>query len=141
MLKSIFLVFFGLSSGCLVAAGTFAFIAAIGIVPRMAKRTQTQRFVRVYEDAIVLGGVWGTTAMFIDYRFPDVPFLIGAYALCTGIFVGVLAMALTEVLNVVPIMLRRARLTKGLPWLVLAFALGKMVGSLAYFLIDGFYVL
>lgn len=141
MARSIFLIFFGISSGVLVAAGTFAFIAAIGIVPRMAKRTQTQRHIRIYEDAITLGGVFGTTAMFMDYRFPDVPFLVGAYALCTGIFVGVLAMALTEVLNVVPIMLRRARLTKGLQWLILAFALGKVFGSLAYFLIDGFYVL
>lgn len=138
---SLFLAFFGLSSGFLVSAGVFAFIAAIGIVPRMAKRTQTQHLVRIYEDAITLGGIFGTTAMFVDYRFPDVPLLIGGYAFCTGIFVGVLAMALTEVLNVVPIMLRRARLTKGLSWLILAFALGKVIGSLAYFLIDGFYVL
>ena len=101
MLKTIYLIFLGLTSGCMVAAGTFAFIAAIGIVPRMAKRTETQRFIRVYEDAIVLGGIWGTTAMFIRYRLPSVPLLPGCYALCTGIFVGVLAMALTEVLNVV----------------------------------------
>ena len=36
MLKTIYLIFLGLASGCMVAAGTFAFIAAIGIVPRMA---------------------------------------------------------------------------------------------------------
>lgn len=141
MAKSLFLIFYGLSSGGLVAAGTFAFIAAIGIVPRMAKRTKTQRFIRFYEDAIVLGGLFGTTAMFMEYRFPEIPFLLGVYGFCVGIFVGVLAMALTEVLNVFPIMLRRARLTKGLQWLVLAFALGKVFGSLAYFLTDGFYVL
>lgn len=140
-MKSLFLIFLGLASGCMVAAGTFAFIAAIGIVPRMAKRTQTQRFIRVYEDAIVLGGLWGTTAMFTEYQMPAVPLLVGVYGLCTGIFVGVLAMALTEVLNVIPILLRRTRLTKGLPWLILAFALGKVCGSLAYFLVDGFYVL
>ena len=115
MLKTIYLIFLGLASGCMVAAGTFAFIAAIGIVPRMAKRTETQRFIRIYEDAIVLGGIWGTTAMFIRYRLPSVPLLLGGYALCTGIFVGVLAMALTEVLNVIPILLRRTRLTRGLP--------------------------
>ena len=118
MLKTIYLIFLGLTSGCMVAAGTFAFIAAIGIVPRMAKRTETQRFIRVYEDAIVLGGIWGTTAMFIRYRLPSVPLLPGCYALCTGIFVGVLAMALTEVLNVIPILLRRTRLPSlFLPWL------------------------
>ena len=79
--------------------------------------------------------------MFIRYRLPSVPLLLGCYALCTGIFVGVLTMALTEVLNVIPILLRRTRLTKGLPWLILAFALGKVCGSLVYFLVDGFYVL
>ena len=83
MLKTIYLIFLGLTSGCMVAAGTFAFIAAIGIVPRMAKRTETQRFIRVYEDAIVLGGIWGTTAMFIRYRLPSVPLLPGCYARCT----------------------------------------------------------
>lgn len=140
-MRRLFLVFFGLSAGMLVAAGVFAFIAAIGIVPRMAKRTRTERFIRFYEDVIVVGGLFGATAMFVDYRFLKLPFAVGLYGLLTGIFIGVLAMALTEVLNVMPILLRRARLTKGLPWLVLAFALGKVIGSLAYFFLDGFYVL
>lgn len=141
MMRSAALVFFGFSSGILVSAGVFAFIAAIGIVPRLAKRTETQRFTPLYEDVITLGGLFGTTAMFIDYRLPPIPFLAAAYALLTGIFVGVLAVALAEVLNVMPVMLRRSRLTKGLPWLLLAFALGKTVGSLVYFLVDGFYVI
>lgn len=141
MMRSAALVFFGFSSGILVSAGVFAFIVAIGIVPRLAKRTETQRFIPLYEDVITLGGLFGTTAMFIDYRLPPIPFLAAAYALLAGIFVGVLAVALAEVLNVMPVMLRRSRLTKGLPWLLLAFALGKTVGSLVYFLVDGFYVI
>lgn len=141
MMRSTALVVYGFSSGILVSAGIFAFIAAIGIVPRLAKRTKTQRFIPLYEDAITLGGVFGTTAMFIDYRLPPLPVLAGAFALLTGVFVGVLAVALAEVLNVMPVMLRRSRLTKGLPWLLLAFALGKAAGSLIYFLVDGFYVL
>ena len=79
--------------------------------------------------------------MCIDSRLPPVPFLASAFALLTGVFVGVLAVALAEVLNVMPVMLRRSRLTQGLPWLLLAFALGKMAGSLVYFLVDGFYVI
>ena len=141
MLKTIYLIFLGLTSGCMVAAGTFAFIAAIGIVPRMAKRTETQRFIRVYEDAIVLGGIWGTTAMFIRYRLPSVPLLPGCYALCTANYVRALPSPPTDALKVIPIQHRRTRLTKGLPWLILAFALGKVCGSLVYFLVDGFYVL
>lgn len=141
MIRSALLAFYGFSSGLLVSAGVFAFIAAIGIVPRLAKRTETQSFIPLYEDIITLGGLFGTTAMFVDYRLPPAPFLAGAFALLTGVFVGVLAVALAEVLNVMPVMLRRSRITRGLPWLILAFALGKAAGSLAYFLIDGFYVL
>lgn len=140
-MRTFFMLFFAFSSGLAVAAGTFAFIAAIGLIPRLAKRTQTQRFLRIYEDATVLGGIFGTTALFIDYRLPPSHLLIAAFALFTGLFVGVLVMALTEVLNVMPILMRRARLTQGLPWLILAFAMGKVIGSLVYYLADGFYIL
>lgn len=135
------MVFFGFASGIAVAAGVFAFIAAIGLIPRMAKRTQTQSWIPFYEDVIVLGGVFGTTAMFVEYRLPSWRWLIGTFGLLTGIFVGVLAMALTEVLNVMPVMMRRLRLTKGLQWLIVSFALGKVGGALLYFMIEGFYVL
>lgn len=135
------LVIFSIASGLLVSAGVFAFIAAIGIIPRMAWRTGTRHYVRFYEDIIVLGGLFGTTAMFVDYRLPPSELLIGSVALFNGLFVGVLAMALTEVLNVMPILMRRARLKKGLQWVILSFALGKVVGSLVYYFVDGFYVL
>lgn len=141
MIRSAALAVYGFSAGFVVSAGVFAFIAAIGIVPRLAKRTKTQRFIPFYEDVITIGGLFGTTAMFIDYRLPPFPFLAAAFALFAGIFVGVLAVALAEVLNVMPVMLRRLRLTRGLPWLLLAFALGKTAGSLAYFLVYGFYVI
>ena len=135
------MVFFGFASGIAVAAGVFAFIAAIGLIPRMAKRTQTQRWIPFYEDVTVLGGLFGTTAMFVEYRLPSWNWLAAAFGLLTGIFVGVLAMALTEVLNVMPVMMRRLRLTEGLQWLVVSFALGQVGGALLYFLIEGFYVL
>lgn len=140
-MKEIFLIIFSAASGLMVSAGVFAFIAAIGIIPRMAWKTGTRHYVRFYEDVIVLGGLFGTTTMFVDYRLPPWWWLIIAVAALEGVFVGVLAMALTEVLNVMPILMRRTRLTKGLQWIILSFALGKVAGSLIYYLVDGFYVL
>jgi len=140
-MKEIFLIIFSVASGLMVSAGVFAFIAAIGIIPRMAWRTGTRHYVRFYEDVIVLGGLFGTTTMFVDYPLPPWWWLIIAVAALEGVFVGVLAMALTEVLNVMPILMRRTRLTKGLQWIILSFALGKVAGSLIYYLVDGFYVL
>lgn len=139
--KAGLLILFGFSGGAMVAAGVFAFLAAIGIVPRMAKRTRTQKYLWMYEDAIVLGGVFGTTAMFVEYHLPHSAWMLSGVGLLFGIFVGVLAMALTEVLNVMPILMRRIGLQKGLQWLILAFALGKVFGSFLYFFIDGFYVM
>ena len=140
-MKDGFLIIFAAASGWMVSAGVFAFIAAIGIVPRMAWRTGTKKYIRFYEDIIVFGGVLGTMTMFVDFRLPTWNWLLLLISLVEGFFVGVLAMALTEVLNVMPILMRRARLTQGLRWLILSFALGKVIGSLAYYLIDGFYVI
>lgn len=141
MMAQVLLVVVGLASGMVVSAGVFAFIAAIGIVPRMAWRTQTQKYIHVYEDTILLGGLFGTLTMFVDFTLPNPPLLIGLLFLANGIFVGILAVSLAEVLNVMPILVRRGRMTKGLSWLLLAFALGKTFGSLLYFLVEGFYVL
>ena len=138
-MKDVILALLGFSSGVTVAAGTFAFIAAIGIVPRMAQRTHTSQWIRFYDDIIVLGGLFGTTTMYLKYNIPIGGFLSALWGLAVGIFVGVLAMALAEVLNVMPILMRRGRLRKGIPFLVLAFALGKTVGALVYFFMPGFY--
>lgn len=141
MITKALMILIGFSTGLAIAAGVFAFIAAIGIVPRMAQRTKTEKYIKLYEDIIFLGGLFATTSMYVDYRLPKSSLLAGGYSLAIGIFVGVLAMALTEVLNVMPIFMRRSRITRGLPWLLLSFALGKVLGSLLYFCVDGFHVL
>jgi stage V sporulation protein AB len=55
-----------------------------------------------------------------------------------GIFVGCLAIALSEVLDGIPIFARRVKLKKGVSIAVIAVAIGKLVGSFIYF-INGFY--
>ena len=138
-MKAAVLLFLGFASGIAVAAGIFAFIAAIGIVPRMARRSGTKKFLRLYEDSIVLGGVFGTLSLFLEIRLPPVSFLAGLWAFAVGIFMGTLAMALAETLNVMPVLMRRVRLLRGLPRIITSFALGKVFGSLLYFLAGGFY--
>ena len=50
--------------------------------------------------------------------------------LMCGIFIGMLAAALTEVLNVLPILAKRLRLTGYLFGLLMAMVAGKVAGSL-----------
>jgi stage V sporulation protein AB len=50
--------------------------------------------------------------------------------LLSGVFVGLLAAALTEVVNVLPILAKRIGMEPRIFWLLLAMMLGKVVGSL-----------
>jgi len=139
ILKNICLITIGFSAGAVVSAGVFAFIAVIGIVPRMAYRTGTRDSIKTYEKAIIAGGVWGSTTLYLNYNLP----LANAGAIITGIamgvFVGTLAMSLSEVMNVFPIFMKRGQFTKCLSVFVLTVALGKFISSLIYVMLPNFY--
>lgn len=147
------LIFIGLASGAVISGGVFAFISMIGVIPRLMYHSKTAKNSRLYENMVILGGTVGN----IVYLFADDMqkvflkagqaqametaggmFLFGSlvqilYGIGAGVFVGCLAMALAEGLKVIPIMIGRIRLEAGLPYVLLAVALGKMAGSLYYF--------
>lgn len=137
--ENILLAFIGFSSGVVVSGGIFAFIAAIGVIERLAEKTHTARYIRIYEEAVIFGGIAGCVNMFWDYSVKWGAFLSVLYCFAVGVFIGTLAVSLAEVLDVVPVFMRRARLKYGLSIFITSLALGKTIGSLAYFLIDGFY--
>ena len=134
-------ILIGFSSGVVVSGAVFAFITVVGAVPRLAQKTQTQSHIRWYETAIALGGIFGAVAGVVNLYIPIGWFLVAVIGLAIGVFYGVLAMSLAEVLNVIPIMTRRGRIQKGMFYFVLAIALGKLCGSLLYAVIPGFYTL
>lgn len=138
ILKNIILIIIGFSSGTIVAGGIFAFIAVIGVVPRLAQRTKTIKFIRLYEDFIILGGIFGCLYLFIDYYLPVGTLISCFFLFCVGVFVGCLAVSLAEVFNVVPVFMRRTRLKNGLGIFITVLALGKAFGSLAYFILPVF---
>lgn len=139
VLKYIFLILFGIGGGVTISAGVFALITTIGIVPRMAEKTETQERLRIYESAISVGGILGTLEMYSAIPLPVGGFVTAVFFLCVGVFVGELAVSIAEVINVFPIFMRRARLTKGLTVIITAIALGKSIGSYLYFTVNGFY--
>lgn len=138
-LRWLFLLFFGLCSGGVIAAGVFAFLVMIGVFPRVIGRTHTGEHVFLYETVIILGGVFGNVLDLYEFPLPlGTPFLgtlvLGLFGLGCGMFIGCLVMSLAETLKAVPVISRRLRLAVGLPYLILSIALGKLCGSLYYFL-------
>lgn len=135
--KLLFLAFFGLSAGGVIAAGVFAFLAVIGVYPRLIGKTGTKKHVRLYETFIVAGGILGNLVNLFGIPAPlggmPAKLLLFFFGGAVGVFVGCLVMSLAETLNALPVITRRIRLAVGLQYIILAVALGKAAGSLYYF--------
>lgn len=131
--KQIAMALIGLSAGTIVAGGLFGFIVSLGVVSDFADRTGTAKRIMLYEDAVALGGILGNLLFLYQIPLTSISPLIGLFGIFSGIFVGCWAIALTEVLNVFPIFLRRINVTKGIAFIILGIAIGKALGGCAYF--------
>lgn len=133
-LRQAFLFCVGVSSGGVVAAGVFAFLAIIGVFPRLLGAAGTQSHTIFCETMIILGGIFGTV---IDlYEVPPLfggPVMLTVWGLSTGIFVGCLVMSLAETIKALPVLCRRTELAVGLQYLICAIAVGKLTGAILYF--------
>lgn len=132
--RHIMLGLLGLTSGLAVAGGTFAFLIAIGVIPRLVGKSNTARSVFAYETAVFLGGVFGNIiSVFLDIPVPLGKPILVLFGFCAGIFVGCLAVSLAEIINTFPIVFRRFKLSTGLAWVLVFMAFGKFTGALFYF--------
>ena len=130
----------GMAAGVIIAGGAGAILTTVGILTRLAFHSHTQNRVRHYENCVVFGVVIGTL-LFI--YMPDLHLsgngslmadvLTGSIGCFMGIFVGCLAMALSEALDVSAIFFRRLKIQNYLWMIMLAAAIGKFVGNIIYF--------
>ncbi|MCI8823632.1 MAG: stage V sporulation protein AB [Lachnospiraceae bacterium] len=131
-IRQVILGIVGLSSGFAVAGGMFAFLIALGVVSRFAGKTHTAKYILYYEDAAAIGGILGNLVSIYAFPVPVGMAGVVSFGLFSGIFTGAWAMALTEIVDAVPIFSRRIRLKTGLPWIILSMALGRTAGALVY---------
>lgn len=120
----------GFSGGLAVGGGFVAFITVLGIIPRLIQLTKTEKLIKVYTASVLLGLLAGTYLSFADVNLNQPFFFLGIWGLLHGIFNGMLAAALTEVLNVYPVLTKRIRLEHKLIVLLMAIVFGKIIGSL-----------
>lgn len=134
IISGIIRILLGLGAGFVVAGGVVAFISIIGVIPLMAYQTKTSHYMMWYENAIILGSITGSILSMWFIRLPNIPILTIIFFFAFGVFVGTLIIALAEVLDVLPIINRRIKIKKGITLLVVSLALGKLVGSLCYWI-------
>lgn len=131
--RQILLGLIGFSSGVAVAGGLFSFIIGLGVVSEFADRTHTGNHVCLYEECIAIGGIIGNIIYFARPSIATGIMLLPVIGIFAGIFVGCWSMALAEILNIFPIFIRRVKLIKCIPYLILSMALGKGIGALIFF--------
>ena len=111
---------------------------------RITQANSTELVVILYEMALIFGATIGNLlSVFTMVVLPvtNGMFLVGLKTLFllvagigAGCFIGCLATALAEVLQVFPVLFRRAGLKEGLNISMLFFAAGKVIGALYAFM-------
>lgn len=128
-------VIIGFAGGLAVGAGFVAFLTLLGIIPRLIQLSKTAHLIKVYVACVISGSILGTYLSFtqISLNFSYVTLTMwGAFQ---GVFNGMLAAALTEILNVFPILSKRIGMIDYLLWFLMAIVFGKVTGSLFQWII------
>jgi stage V sporulation protein AB len=128
--KVVFGLFLGLASGFAVGAGFVAFLTVLGVIPRLTQLTKSMQYIHFYEWAIVIGVVIGAWLGLQEMKLFWPKWVLILIGFADGIFNGMLAAALTEVLNVFPILAKRLGIQEKIIYLMMALVFGKIIGSL-----------
>lgn len=138
-LKSVLASVICFGAGIGVAAGTFAFLLVIKVLPRMIQKARLEHKIIYIENVVIKGVIFGTVFSLFHWKKKWLFALLGKtlltfFGLSAGIFTGCIAVALAEILDTFPIFFRRLHLNQELSEaLLFLMALGKMAGSLFYF--------
>ena len=134
-MKSVLLFLIGISAGITVGSAIAAFFTLLEFVPRIVQVTETWDNIVLYEYAMVLGAVTGSILSYADFNLGLNKFIVIIIGLLSGAFLGLFTSALAEVLNVIPVFARKFKVKHQLIYIIVALILGKVMGSLFYFLL------
>ncbi len=145
MIQHLLLIISGLSAGFLTAAAYVAFIAMLGIFPKIAAKTNTAKQCILYETCLMSGILLSTLLQFCAiYSSSSILqsdilpkplgiLFLSCIGLFGGIYIGFLISGLSEMLNVIPIYSRKANIQKWSLLVIFFIAVGKGIFSLIYF--------
>nr|WP_308410493.1 stage V sporulation protein AB [Bacillus sp. Marseille-P3661] len=124
----------GFAGGIAVGSGFVAFLTVLGIIPRLMQLTKTMKYIRSYEWSVVVGAAFFSWLSLDEIIFRFSPMLVMPIGLVDGIFVGMLAAAITEVVNVFPILAKRIGVQDKIVVLIMAIVFGKILGSMFHWI-------
>lgn len=123
-------IIIGFAGGLAVGCGFIAFLTVLGVIPRLIQLSKTAKLIGVYGACVISGSQFGTYLSFTNITWNQPVLFLILWGMIHGIFNGMVAAALTEVLNVIPIISKRIGMKEHLLWLIMAIVFGKIIGSL-----------
>ncbi|WP_053957678.1 stage V sporulation protein AB [Inediibacterium massiliense] len=124
--------FIGFSEGVMVGTALIAFLTILDIVPRLAQLTSTEEHVKIYEITIGITVTLISLGSALDLSIDIGKIMVICVGFLMGTFIGLLASALTEVTNVIPVVINRFQIHPYIKLVFFSLAGGKMVGSFIY---------
>ncbi|WFA09602.1 stage V sporulation protein AB [Tissierella sp. Yu-01] len=133
-MKYILAIVSSFGGGLLVGGAYAAFITLLRIFPRLLQFTNTKRYYMAYEYIFMFSTFIFTLIYFFEFKI--IIGKIGAVVsgLFFGSFLGFLSSALAETLNVLPVISKKFKIKKQMGTVFIAILLGKVFGSLYYFI-------
>ena len=104
MIEAVFIIVIGFAGGLSVGTGFVAFLVVLGVIPRLMQLTKTMKWIHAYEWSAVAGAAVGGWMSLRSSVIGASKYWLIPLGLFSGVFIGMLAAALTEVLNVWPIL-------------------------------------
>jgi stage V sporulation protein AB len=134
LLLKILAIFVGFSEGAIVGTALIAFLTILDIVPRLAQLTDTEGYIKVYEFTIAITVTTLSLANFLDMNIHLGKIMVILVGFLMGTFIGLLASALTEVTNVIPVVVSRFMLYEYSRYIFISLVGGKVIGALIYWI-------
>lgn len=139
MIKAILTILVGLAGGLAIGASITAFFVVLGVTARIIKWSKREEYLVFYQISLVLGALLSCLVYFFDFTIKYLDFFTVPLGLLMGIFVGTIISALTETLDIISVAANKLSITKLVYLIVVVILLGKIIGSLVFFLIPGFF--
>ncbi|KNF09263.1 stage V sporulation protein AB [Gottschalkia purinilytica] len=134
MIKAILIIIISISGGAVVGSAAAAFLTVLDVIPRLSQISKTQGYVKLYGLVISVSITLITFLTLTNFTLnisQIVKLLVIPMGFLFGMFVGLLASALAEVLNVIPVLVKKLKISDNhIKILLISTALGKMIGSL-----------
>lgn len=132
-------ILIGFAGGLAIGASVTAFFIVLGVTARIIEWSKKKEYLLFFQISMVLGALLSCLVYFFDFTLKHLDFLTIPLGFLLGIFVGTIIAALTETLDIISVAVNKLGLAKWMYIIVMVILLGKVAGSLLFFLIPGFF--